>query len=85
MAAVSFIVCNGMINLWPNGLLYVMPASRKNLSGMVRFDKYNLPHDALKFSNGSIGNMEHLMFKLETPDGGGSTAINGALEKLLFN
>lgn len=69
-----------MTNLWPNGLLYVMPASRKNLSGMVRFDRYNLPHDALTFSNGSIGKMEHLMLKLDTPDGGGSTAINGALD-----
>lgn len=58
-----------------------MPASRKNLSGMVRFDKYNLPHDSLTFSNGNIGNIEHLMLKLEIPAGGGSTAIKGALKK----
>lgn len=81
MSSVVDMVWSGMMNLCPNGLLYVMPASRKNLSGMVRFDKYNLPHDMLIFSNGSIGKIEHLMLKLEMPDGGGSTAINDALKK----
>lgn len=35
----SVIICNGMINLLPNGLLYLMPASQMIESGMERLHK----------------------------------------------
>lgn len=69
-----------MTNLWPNGLLYLIPVLRKYWSGIPKLHKYNLPHALLIPSNGKIGNIEHFngIFLIATT--GGSIAMTGDLE-----
>jgi len=65
----------GITNLCPKGLLYLMPASKKYLSGIPMLHKYNFPQVCCEILfKGKIGRIEHFIDTSKIPDDGGSIA-----------